>query len=144
MSGLEPLLALSLACNVMQVIDIAFKTTSTCKAIFQSGSLDPTLTRTVAQLMSIFQRLGESLDSATQPRNRDEQALLDVARECSAAAADLKAEVVKISDEASKGKYSGAIGGAMKAIFKRRKIEKLEKSLAACKEVLETHLLVQI
>ena len=144
MSGLEPLLALGLACNVMQVIDFASKTTSTCKSIFQSGSPDPALTSTVAQLTSVFQGLENSLSSAPQPRSRDEHALFEVARGCLTVTADLKAEVAKISNSASKGAYLGAIGGSLKSILRRRKIETLEKSLAAHQKILETHLLVRI
>jgi len=52
-------------------------------------------------------------------------------------AADLEAEVAKITNEASKGKYSEAVRGALRATLKQRKIERLEKSLADHKKVLE-------
>ncbi|KAK1753298.1 hypothetical protein QBC47DRAFT_55117 [Echria macrotheca] len=144
MSGLEPLAALGLACNVIQLIESAGKTVSICKSIFQTGSLDPSLGRSTAHLTTAFDQLNQSLTAAPGPKNPDEAALLEVARDCSAAALNLKTEVAKISDEASKGKYSSAIRGALKTMVRKSKIEKLEKSLAAHQKALETHLLVRI
>jgi len=144
MSGLEPLAVLGLACNVLQLIETVGKTVSTCKSIFQTGTTDPSLSSFTAHLTTAFDQLNRSLTAAPRPNNPDEAALLEVARDCSTAALNLKTEVAKISDEASKGKYSSAISGALKVMVRRGKIEKLEKSLAAHQKALETHLLVRI
>jgi hypothetical protein len=144
MSGLEPLAALGLACNILQLIETASKTASTCKSIFQTGAPDPSLGRTTAHLTTAFDQLNQALTAAPGPKNSDWAALLEVARDCSTTALNLKTEVAKISDEAPKGKYSSAISGALKAMVRKGKIEKLEKSLAAHQKALETHLLVWI
>jgi hypothetical protein len=144
MSGLEPLAALGLACNVMQVIDFACETTSACRAIFRTGTPNPSFTSATAHMTKALEDLNRFLDSSPKSSNLDEQELLDVAKESLAVASDLKAEVGKISNEASKGKYSSAISGALKVKFRKGKIEKLEQSLAAHQKVLETQILIRI
>jgi len=144
MSGLEPLAALGLACNVMQLIDFARETTSICKAVYETGTPDPGLVSTIGHMTGAFENLSNSLDSARGSADPDERALLEVARDCQAVAKKLKAKVNKISKNTSGGKYFSAIIVASKANYRKRDIEKLEKSLTDHQRALETRLLGQI
>jgi len=139
MSSLEPLAALGLVCNILQLVEAAGKTVSTCKSIFHTGAPDPALSQSTAHLTTSFDQLKQSLTAAPGPKDQDEAALLEAAKNCSTAALSLKTEIAKVSDEASKGKYSSAISGALKVLVRKGKIEKLEKSLAAHQKALETH-----
>jgi hypothetical protein len=144
MSGLEPLAAFGLACNVMQVIGFGRDVVTTCRAIYQTGSLDTSLTADADHLASALGELEMSLKLPCGPLNADEQALVDIAVEGQAAAKELKTEVHKISGNASKGKAVQAISGGFKTAFRKRRIEKLEKALMASQRALESRVLVRI
>jgi hypothetical protein len=144
MSGLEPLAALGLACNVMQVIHFASETASLTKAMFSTGTPNPSLAYTTASLEKAYDDLERSLRTASTPGNQDEQELLEVARSTAAVVSDMTAEMDRVSNGAAKEKYLISAFGAMKSRLRRANIEKLESSLAAHQKVLETQILIRI
>jgi len=50
MSGLEPVMVFALACNVLQVISIAYETIHIVRQVYQNGKLDPALTHHTTHL----------------------------------------------------------------------------------------------
>ena len=144
MSGLEPLAALGLACNIMQIISFAHETASVCKTIYRTGSAAPNLANNVADLANVSENLKKSLSSAPGSLGKDEQELMDIANRSLAAASDLKKEVENIATNTSKGKLISAISGGLKATVSKRRIERLEKSMLDCQRVLESRILLRI
>jgi hypothetical protein len=57
MSGLEPVVALSLACNVLQVIGVASETIHIVRQVYQNGELDPALTHHATRLDDLSRRI---------------------------------------------------------------------------------------
>lgn len=79
------------------------------------------------------------------PLGKEERELLDIAEGSLGTAAELKAELDKISTRLAKGKHSAAFRGWLGAVLGgKRKIEKLEKVMRDRQRVLETRLLLRI
>lgn len=63
MSGLEPLVALGLACNTLQLVGTGRETIRTVRQIYQDGKLDSALSDRVDELKSLAQRASAAFDS---------------------------------------------------------------------------------
>jgi len=145
MSGLETLAIFGLACNVMQAISFGHETISTCKRIYKNGSPDHSLAETTTQMRGASTALQKSLHEHPRPLTEDEAELVKLARDCFDVSSILSNEVAKISDmQPAKGKILSAVGQTAKRIWKKSKIDRLEKDLNRFQLILETRLLVRL
>ncbi len=144
MSGLEPLVALGLACSIMQVITFARDTISVCSTIFQTGSLDPIIDIQVKELTAVCKSLEEQRQSIIGPVTRDEEDVLNIARTILDAAAELKTEINKVCSSVSKGKAAAAVTATLKMAWRKRKVDQLQKTILNGQRVLEDRLLVRL
>ncbi|KAK3998139.1 hypothetical protein QBC44DRAFT_376015 [Cladorrhinum sp. PSN332] len=153
MSGLEPLAALGLACNVFQVISFAGEICTVSKAIFKQGQV-PELTAGVDVAVDSLNGVLDQIKTAVGPIHGQRQLtdndreLLRIAQECHAAAVALKDEIDKLARRAS-----SAQGNALKSLFaglkvsrhsRTKQVDKLEKMLQRHQTALETRLLSRI
>ncbi len=144
MSGIEALAAFGIACNVMQVISFAHNAVHIGKAIYETGSLDPTLAQTTHCLAQGLERLKTSLENQP-PLCAEEQELLDIANGCIVTVANLKIKLDKIASSVAKRNRPAAFRGWLKLTFGGKKaIEKFEKELSNYQRVLENRLLLLI
>ncbi|OAQ79301.1 NACHT domain-containing protein [Purpureocillium lilacinum] len=85
------------------------------------------------------------MDKAPVPLTKDDRELLEIAEGSLSTAADLRAELDKISGSLSKGKAAAAFRAWLKAATGgRRRIEKLDKIMRSRQAVLETRLLIRL
>ncbi|OOQ84423.1 hypothetical protein PEBR_30443 [Penicillium brasilianum] len=144
MSGAEALVAFGLACNVMQVIGFVQDGAHMCKTIYGTGSLDPQLAQTTRYIAESLERLRESLGHVL-PFGKEEQELLEIAQGSLHTAAELKAELEKISCTMAKGKHSAAFRGWLRATLGgSKRVKRLEKVMRDRQHILETRLLLRI
>jgi hypothetical protein len=146
MSGLEPLAALGLACNVFQAISFTSEVCKAAKTFYDGGVVDPALARASQSLMDVFADIEASTTS--RPLTRTEQEAVDISRSCKEATVSLMAEVGKSTAGTGAGKSSlrkSFVAGFKSAIHSRsRRVEKLEKQLAAHQRALKTRLLLNL
>ena len=70
MSGLEPLVALGLACNVLQIVSFAREAYQVSKIVLETGDVPPpALTSTLEDLAKVFQEV-ESTAASTNKIGR--------------------------------------------------------------------------
>jgi len=142
---MEALAAFGLACNVMQVINFVHEAAQVGKTIYDTGSLDPNLADTTEGLTKSLEGLKTAMDKAPVPLTKDDRELLEIAEGSLSTAADLRAELDKISGSLSKGKAAAAFRAWLKAATGgRRRIEKLDKIMRSRQAVLETRLLIRL
>jgi hypothetical protein len=65
MSGLEPVVALALACNVFQVIGVTRETIRIVKQVYRYGDLDPALTDHATRLDDLSERIQTAMMPTT-------------------------------------------------------------------------------
>ncbi|KAK4113218.1 hypothetical protein N656DRAFT_768156 [Canariomyces notabilis] len=166
MSGLEPIAALSLACNMLQVIDVAYKTIHTVRQVYQNGELDSGLTHHATHLEDLSKRIRTATmpttttktpsttssstargaaRGATQPRPTDrDMHLLELSNRCLKAIWDLREEVEFLKGPDTKSKLVAILKTATKTVWRQRRLERLEKDMLDAERLLQTGLLTRV
>ncbi|KAK8123099.1 hypothetical protein PG984_011769 [Apiospora sp. TS-2023a] len=146
MSGLEPIAALGLACNILQVVGIGRDTVRIAKQVYQDGTLDPALTASAGVLDDLAGQIRATTAaaaSAAKPKAQDKQ-LLDLADKCQGAARDLQEEVNFLNGLPTKAKLIATLKVAAKTTWRKRRLEKLDQKLKDSESLLQTGLLTRI
>jgi hypothetical protein len=147
MSGLEPIAALSVACNILQIVGVGRETVRIARQVYQDGALDPELTANATVLKNLSQ-LVRSIIPATstltgQPKAQDKQ-LLDLADKCRDVARDLQEEVKFLNGPSTKAKLVATLKIAGKTMWRKRRLDKLDQKLKHAESLLQTGLLTRI
>lgn len=142
MSGLEPLAALGLACNVLQLVEVGHETIDLIKTVYRGGSPDATLDQHAAILKSI----SDEAKTCRRPTNcpKHEHQLFAAAERCSTAARDLREEIQFLVGNAKQGSLASTLKVVAKTNWRRRRIERLKESLDSTETLMQTGLLIRI
>lgn len=150
MSGLEPLVALGLACNVFQIFGFAREVYQVSKMVLETGDVPPlALTSTLEDLAKVFRDVESTTAVPNAKLTSVDRELVKIAKECSGAAAALKLEVDKAhaTPTGGKGRWSGSwvvVKAVAGASSRKKKLEKLEQLVETHQKALETRLLANI
>ncbi|KAK0638541.1 hypothetical protein B0T16DRAFT_359484 [Cercophora newfieldiana] len=151
MSGLEPLAALGLACNVFQVVSFTGEVCKSAKYIFENGapnSPSTPLAATLSCLTKTFEDIEKTAMSTSQSMTSQDKELIQIAKDCTKAANALSNEVDKAQKAAgrAKGSLIRSFFAGVKDVTGRRskKVESLEKMVDAHRKALETRVLANI
>ncbi|ETS80322.1 hypothetical protein PFICI_07851 [Pestalotiopsis fici W106-1] len=142
MSGLEPLAALGLACNVLQVVEVGLQTINLIKVVYQGGSIDDALEQNAVILANISREVKKSKQPAKCPKH--EQQLIAAAERCSTAARDLTEEIQFLVGSAKKGSLASTLKVVARTSWRRRRLERLKENLDSAEKLMNTGLLVRI
>lgn len=142
MSGLEPLAALSLACNVLQLVEVGRQTIDLIKTVYRGGTPDDSLDRNAAVLGSISHEVKTCKRPANCPKY--EQQLLVAAERCSTAARDLREEIQFLVGNAKQGCLASTLRVVAKTNWRRRRLERLKENLDSTEKLMQTGLLTRI
>src|SRR5438552_1076295 len=95
----EAIAALSLAGNIIQVVDFGLKVVSKCKEVHREGTTINIrdLEDMSTHLASLTGHLNCSMQNAPQPLTREDQELKGLSVKCSKLAAELQDELCKVS-----------------------------------------------
>lgn len=140
MSGLEPLVALGLACNVLQLVQLGKDTISHIKAIYQGGKLDTKVTENAAAL----KKFADEIKTPNQVgKKKYELELQKSAERCSTAAWDLCEEVQFLVTNARQGSLISALKVAGKVTWRKRRLKRHLEGLDQAEKHMQTWLLAQ-
>lgn len=142
MTGLEPLVALGLVCNVLQLVDVGRQTISFIKHVYSNGSIDGDPRENATILADISAQIKDNKTPATCPRH--EQQLLKAAEKCFTAARDLCEEINYLLSNAKLGSLASAFKVAAKTNWRKRRLERLKNDLDEVERLLQTGLLARI
>lgn len=144
MSGLEPLAALGLACNIFQLIEVGRDTIKLAKDIYRSStpSIDKVLEENAIVLDNISREV-KSSQRPTRPSKLEEQ-LLVTADRCSSAARDLEEEVGFLLGNAKSNQLASTLKAVAKTTWRMRRLDRLKKVLERAENLMQTTLLAQI
>lgn len=141
MSGLEPLVALGLVCNILQIIDVGRQTVDLIKNVYQNGSVDGALTHNAALLASISDTLPGPIK---RPEKKHEQQLISTADICSKAARELQEEVHFLAGNVKKGSLARATLKVAIVTWRKPRLERLTNELVRAERLMQTGLLAAI
>ena len=142
---MEAIATLSIACNVLQLLDHGFKSVSLCKQIYAQGSADrfPDLQEYSTQLANAAEQLQNSVDMSANPIRKEQQELWNIAQKCVEIARQLRQVMEELSTQ-EKRKALQAVQLAFKTMRRKSTLAGLEATLSRYQTVLHTRLLVEI
>lgn len=136
---MEALVALGLACNILQVISFSMETILLATKISKDGSVDINLAKDALQLEELSKELETSINNQTSTVSQGHHELLSIARDCNTTAKDIKKEMDLLSTSSW-----GKVGRTVKALRRKSALEQLEKILLGHQQTLQSRLLCQI
>lgn len=135
---MDPLSTLSLACNIVQIVDFSTKVVKACRKIYKDGSLSEN--DSIAEMAGHLANLQSDLDVPSQQVSAD---LLDLSRKCSVTATEIIKELEDLKvKQPGKGLY--LISSTFKTLRKKSTIEKIWKRLGDYKSALDSHILIDL
>lgn len=143
---MDPLSALGIACNLMQVISFTGETIALCKTIYKRGSADPSLEGN-AKTLSIFTKsLRASLESTYNqaPPSEAEQELRDLASKLLDKTEELTKTLDQIGAANGQANIKKTIQAACRQLYKSGLLRRLEKEVQEYQKALESGLLLRI
>lgn len=144
MSGLEPLAALGLACNILQLIEVGRDTIKLAKAIYQSST--PSIDKALEEKAIILDNISREVKAAQRPTrpSKLEQQLLVTAERCTSAARDLEEEVRFLLGNAKQNQLASTLKAVAKTTWRKRRLDRLKEGLERADNLMKTTLLAQI
>ena len=146
---MDPLTALSLACNAIQVIDFSAKIVSKCKELYKDGASAKkreieSMAKYLAKVSTDL-RLPETFSSAesTQQECQEDEKLLKLAQQCSETANELICELQKLAIQGTRRKRD-AVFKAVKETWNKTIIESIEDRLEQHRKTLDTLILIDL
>ncbi|TLD05005.1 uncharacterized protein PgNI_09115 [Pyricularia grisea] len=150
MSGIEPVAAFSLTCNILQVVCIGRETVRGALQVYHDGKIDHTLTENAAVLESLSREIMTlttpvviSSSAFNYPTRQDKQ-LFQLAERCQVAVRDLGEEVDFLSGSQNKARSAAMITNAFKKMWRRSRLERLDQELREAEGLLQAGLLTTI
>lgn len=135
---MDPFTALSPACGIIQVVDFSTKAVTKCRELYKDGSSSEN--EDFEEMANHLLSLRASLDV---PNQRSQDKLQELAGKCSDTAEDLIKELRKLKTNRSRKKLEVA-SKAFKTLWKKEAIEEIWKRLCQYRNILDTHILVDL
>ena len=141
MTGLEPIVALGLVCNILQLVELGRETIDCIKTVYQEGKLDEKLEQHAVAL----ENLTNQVNKESRPGNkRHEAILLRSAASCFTVARDLQEELRFLFGDAKRGSLVSAVKVTAIVKWRQRRLERLRRSLDMEERRLQSSLLAQV
>lgn len=135
---MDPLSTMSLACNIIQVVDFSTKVVNGCRQLYKDGALSGN--NDVEAMTKYHTSLRNHLDVPSQ-RSPDE--LLKLGRKVSDTAEDLIKELQKLKIKQPRKKREVA-SKVFKTLWKKETIDEIWGRLCDYRKILDTHILVDL
>ncbi|KAJ0115588.1 hypothetical protein J7T55_010411 [Diaporthe amygdali] len=141
MSGLEPLAALGLACNILQIVELGQKTIACIKDVYQGRTPDEELKNNAVGLESLANEIKKHSGPG---KKKLEEILVQSAASCSKAARELREEMHFLFDNAKRGSLASALKVTAKVAWRKRRLDRLQGNLDTEEKRMQNRLLAQI
>lgn len=140
MSGLEPITALGLACNILQIVELGGRTVEHIKTVYQGGHPNEELKENAF----VLGRLTDEVKASIQPWDKSKDStLVESADQCSRAAQHIAKEVLSLGTP-KPANFLYAVKVAISITWRRRHLEKLKERLDQAGKLLRSGLLAQL
>ena len=144
---MDPISALSLACNVFQLVEFSIESIKVCKELYDNGSTDENsrIEKHTADITTANKDLQEALGKAKptgKPTGKPSR-IEKVAQDASVTANELKIALnqLKLSKAQGAGKLGGAFRSTLKTLITRGTIKKLQQRLELQDAALRSNIL---
>jgi hypothetical protein len=143
---MDPLTALGLTCNVIQVISFGREVLSLCMRVYRDGSLEPDLASNSAYLQSLSTKLVESFRAAQTPNqlSKEQYDLQDITSKLMRTTTQLNELVEDIRVDGASSRRA-AVRYMVKYFLRyKKKIQFLEKTMVGYQNTLNSGILAHL
>ncbi|ETS79648.1 hypothetical protein PFICI_09501 [Pestalotiopsis fici W106-1] len=138
--------ALSLACNIITVIDFGNKFYQSFRDIYENHKPDTAAEANANDLLLLAEKLKDSRKKAHQSALKNDL-LFQIVDKCAKAATELQQEIVKLAPPGSSSRTKHGLQSlvsATKRTWRHNRIEQLKKSLDDCQATMQNAVLIKI
>ena len=135
---MDPTVAFSLVCGIIQIIDYSTKVVRKCHELYRDGVSSEN--KEAEEMANHLTDLCAKLDSKDENVGKD---LLDLGSKCSSTAQELVAELEKLRINGPHRKRQ-SLNKSFKAMLKRNDMEKIQKRLEGYEKLLDSRILVDL
>ena len=145
---MDPITGVGLAASVIQLVTFGIGAAKTCREIYEQGlsgdhsQLDYVASHLASLTVSIQQSLQNSTTQSLR-LSKEERELVDLSRQCQNCAHQLSIEIHKLQTK-PKTSIVLAASKAARALWKKNRIEQIQKQLEIYRSTLEISLLSQL
>lgn len=141
---MEPLSALGIACNIMQVISFSYEAISVTRRVYDKGVVNEELVDKAADLEKLTSSVGNALKNSKQPSTAAEKEIVQIAKKCREASRELQKTMSELGSTSAKGNIVRSAGTSIKAMWKQSRIQKLEKNMMQWQQTLDSGILIHL
>ena len=148
---MDPISALGLACNVIQIIGFGQEVFSLARRLSKDSSPDPSLADTSARLSDLSGELQNSLNKQKQTGNLDQNQLRiqNVANKCLSLSNNLGEELDQIKWKADPNGTTSKTqrrlpGQIWRSLRRKSKIDKLQAEMTQIEQIMQTTILTDM
>lgn len=144
---MDPITGIGLAASVIQLITFGINAAKTCREIYEHGVSDDhsQVDYVASHLASLTVSIEQSLQNPTTQSlrlSKEERELVDLSRQCQNCADQLKRELYKL--QTPRTSIVLAASKAARALWKKNRIEQIQKQLENYRSMLEISLLSRL
>jgi hypothetical protein len=141
---MEPLTALAVACNVMELISFGLEVATTARKIHRTGSISSELSDGSAHLSQLSSVLLTSIKCSATPVTAAQKQLQEIALRCHGASLELWDEIRKLCPPDGEHSLVRAVQASLKTVTRKNRIKALEDSMRHWQAVMDSGLLLRV
>ena len=147
---MDPLTAIGLVSNIVQLVQFGIATAETCKDIYQSASglsaKDEALDAAAKNLTALGIDVRDTLRHGvhTGPLSKADQELEDLARDCVVNGDKLVQILHQAKPDGPSNRLRGAFKKTLKSVWDQRKVDTITKDLSRCQSILDSKIIVKL
>lgn len=142
---MDPLSAFSLACNVLQIVDLGRKVILRAREIYKDGATSENiaLEETTTSLALASDKMQKALQKAPKPLTEDEQETLDIAAKCLGTSKELLTKLEELKPSAHRRKRQALTFGLWTA-WEKDVVNDIQQKLDQYRKVFATRVLISL
>ena len=145
---MDPVTGISLTAAVLHLLNFGIHTVTTIREVYEQGSIGryDDLDDTTHRLGECTLFLQQSLQNSNPPSSaiaKEDKELLDLGRKCEKCAQELQYQLRKLQSQ-PRSSVLNAMKGVARAVWKKDKIEQIDKQLKTYQSTLDISLLLRL
>ncbi len=145
---MDPVTGISLTASVLHLLKFSIDTVTTIREVYEQGSIGRynDLNETTGRLEECTRSLQQSLQNSNPPSSalaKEDKELLELGRKCEKCAQELQHQLRKLQSQ-PRSSVMDAMKGVARAVWKKDKIERIDKQLKTYQSILDTSLLLRL
>lgn len=143
-ADMDPLTAVGIACNVMQVISFSRELISVAHHVYDKGAINESTMDKATHLKALAASIDIDTRNLGCPRSASDKEIIQIAKKCHEASEELQKMVLDMGSSSGKGNIANAARISIKTMWRSSRLQKLEHNLTQWQQTLDSGLLTRL